>query len=84
MYLNNIQCTLIIYNVHRLTLIIYSLNIYTMLYCTFVCTYESLLKNHFTFFSGRLNVLANVARKPLEQIFCQFNPQLSPEDEVSY
>lgn len=33
-------------------------------------------------FRGRLNVLANVARKPLEQIFCQFNPQLEPADEV--
>ena len=31
---------------------------------------------------GRLNVLANVARKPLEQIFCQFNPMLAPEDEA--
>ena len=31
---------------------------------------------------GRLNVLANVARKPLEQIFCQFNPRLEPADEV--
>ena len=31
---------------------------------------------------GRLNVLANVARKPLEQIFTQFNPQLEPQDEV--
>ena len=31
---------------------------------------------------GRLNVLANVARKSLEQIFCQFNPQLEPQDEV--
>ena len=33
-------------------------------------------------FRGRLNVLANVARKPLEQLFLQFNPQLEPEDEV--
>jgi 2-oxoglutarate dehydrogenase E1 component len=32
---------------------------------------------------GRLNVLANVARKPLASIFCQFNPQLEPEDEGS-
>lgn len=32
---------------------------------------------------GRLNVLANVCRKPLEQIFTQFNPSLSPEDEGS-
>ena len=27
-------------------------------------------------------MLANVARKPLEHIFCQFNPQLEPADEV--
>ena len=32
---------------------------------------------------GRLNVLANVCHKPLDQIFCQFNPTLSPEDEGS-
>lgn len=31
---------------------------------------------------GRLNVLANVCRKPLEQIFTQFNPNLEPSDEV--
>lgn len=30
---------------------------------------------------GRLNVLANVTRKPLEQIFCQFNSKLNAEDE---
>jgi len=30
---------------------------------------------------GRLNVLANVCRKPLEQIFAQFN-SLEPADEV--
>lgn len=29
---------------------------------------------------GRLNVLANVTRKPLEEIFCQFNPNLEPTD----
>lgn len=33
---------------------------------------------------GRLNVLANVLRKPLEQLFCQFNPLLSHEDEVCH
>ena len=33
-------------------------------------------------FRGRLNVLANVARKPLDTIFCQFN-QMEPEDEVN-
>lgn len=31
---------------------------------------------------GRLNVLANVARKPLEEIFCQFNPPQPSEVEV--
>ena len=31
---------------------------------------------------GRLNVLANVCRKPLEQIFTQFDPTLEPADEV--
>ncbi|KAF6023589.1 hypothetical protein EB796_018093 [Bugula neritina] len=32
---------------------------------------------------GRLDVLANVARKPLEQIFCQFNSKLNAADEGS-
>lgn len=32
---------------------------------------------------GRLNVLANVCRKPLAQIFTQFNPDLEPSDEVN-
>ena len=32
---------------------------------------------------GRLNVLANVCRKPLEEIFCQFNSQLEASDEGS-
>ncbi|XP_065652438.1 2-oxoglutarate dehydrogenase complex component E1 isoform X2 [Hydra vulgaris] len=32
---------------------------------------------------GRLNVLANVCRKPLEQIFTQFNPTLEQQDEGS-
>ncbi|XP_065826622.1 2-oxoglutarate dehydrogenase complex component E1-like isoform X2 [Oscarella lobularis] len=32
---------------------------------------------------GRLNVLANVARKPLEQLFSQFDPRLDPNDEGS-
>lgn len=31
---------------------------------------------------GRLNVLANVIRKDLEQIFCQFDPKLEAADEV--
>ena len=33
---------------------------------------------------GRLNVLANVARQPLEQIFCRFNAHVDPDqkDEV--
>ncbi|EDO37169.1 predicted protein [Nematostella vectensis] len=32
---------------------------------------------------GRLDVLANVCRKPLEQIFTQFDPTLEPSDEGS-
>ena len=32
---------------------------------------------------GRLNVLANVCRKPLEQIFTQFDPTLEAADEVN-
>ena len=31
---------------------------------------------------GRLNVLANVCRKSLEQIFTQFDPTLEASDEV--
>lgn len=31
---------------------------------------------------GRLNVLANVIRKELDQIFCQFDPKLEAADEV--
>lgn len=34
------------------------------------------------YFRGRLNVLANVIRKDLEQIFCQFDPKLEASDEV--
>lgn len=33
---------------------------------------------------GRLNVLANVIRKELEQIFCQFDSKLEAADEVSF
>ena len=32
---------------------------------------------------GRLNLLANVCRKPLEQIFTQFDPTLEASDEVT-
>jgi len=32
---------------------------------------------------GRLNVLANVCRKPLEQLFCQFDSKLEADDEGS-
>ena len=31
---------------------------------------------------GRLNVLANVAGQPLEQIFCRFNAHEDPKHEV--
>lgn len=34
----------------------------------------------FYYLSGRLNVLANVTRKPLEELFCQFDPNLEPSD----
>lgn len=33
---------------------------------------------------GRLNVLANVIRKELEQIFCQFDSKLEAADEVRH
>lgn len=36
------------------------------------------------FLRGRLNVLANVIRKELEQIFCQFDPKLEAADEVRW
>lgn len=32
---------------------------------------------------GRLNVLANVCRKPLEHIFCQFDSKLEAADQGS-
>ncbi|CAF0825505.1 unnamed protein product [Brachionus calyciflorus] len=32
---------------------------------------------------GRLNVLANITRKPLEEIFCEFDSKLSPSEEGS-
>jgi 2-oxoglutarate dehydrogenase E1 component len=32
---------------------------------------------------GRLNVLANVTRKALEEIFCEFDSKLEPSEEVS-
>jgi len=35
------------------------------------------------FARGRLDVLANVARKPLEHIFCQFDSKLNAADEGS-
>lgn len=38
---------------------------------------------HFPLDSGRLNVLANVCRKPLEHIFCQFDSKLEAADEGS-
>ena len=31
---------------------------------------------------GRLNVLANVTRKALEEIFCEFDSKLEPSEEV--
>jgi len=37
----------------------------------------------YCFDRGRLNVLANVCRKPLEKIFCQFDSKLDASDEGS-
>ena len=34
-------------------------------------------------FRGRLNVLANVCRKPLEKLICQFDSKLEASDEGS-
>ena len=34
-------------------------------------------------YRGRLNVLANVCRKPLEKVFCQFDSKLEADDEGS-
>ena len=34
-------------------------------------------------YRGRLNVLANVCRKPLEKILCQFDSKLEASDEGS-
>lgn len=36
----------------------------------------------FSIFRGRLNVLANVIQKELDQIFCQFDSKLEAADEV--
>lgn len=33
---------------------------------------------------GRLNVLANVCRIPLDRIFCQFDSELEPSDEGEF
>lgn len=49
------------------------------LYPGTIRTYPSLL----FFIRGRLNVLANVIRKELEQIFCQFDSKLEAADEVT-
>ena len=37
---------------------------------------------HYYYCRGRLNVLANVARQPLEQIFCEFQPTPGDAHEV--
>ena len=33
---------------------------------------------------GRLNVLSNVARMPLEKLLCQFDSKLEPDEEGQY
>lgn len=38
---------------------------------------------HSLSFRGRLNVLSNVCRKPLEKLFCQFDSELEASDEGS-
>ena len=40
-----------------------------------------LMSIHLFFCRGRLNLLANVARTPLERLFHEFNPMLDPQDE---
>ena len=45
-------------------------------------TYDTcIFLHHLLLFRGRLNVLANVARTPLERLFHEFNPMLDPRDE---
>ncbi|XP_048472236.1 2-oxoglutarate dehydrogenase-like, mitochondrial isoform X1 [Rhincodon typus] len=44
-------------------------------------SYAAIQVSHFN--QGRLNVLANVIRKDLEQIFCQFDPKLEASEEGS-
>ena len=46
-------------------------------------SFSPVLKQSLFFFRGRLNVLANVCRKPLDQIFCQFDSKLEAKDEGS-
>lgn len=53
-----------------------------------LCVWEALasrpsLTRCLSSFRGRLNVLANVIRKELEQIFCQFDSKLEAADEVT-
>lgn len=50
-------------------------------FSSFICSTVSAI--HLSPFSGRLNVLANVCRKPLPDIFCQFDPSLDSADEGS-
>ena len=39
------------------------------------------MPTHVILCRGRLNLLANVARTPLERLFHEFNPMLDPRDE---
>ena len=52
--------------------------------CKYSIEYTPLISRYsLPIFRGRLDVLANVCRKPLEQIFCQFDSKLEAADEGS-
>lgn len=55
-----------------------------LIFCIMPLTLSPFLRQNcvWNFLRGRLNVLANVIRKELEQIFCQFDPKLEAADEV--
>lgn len=56
----------------------------TILLSVLVINFWSFCMYVYFLLRGRLNVLANVIRKELEQIFCQFDPKLEAADEVRY
>ena len=51
------------------------------LYLAFFVVYIHVCPTMIFSLRGRLNLLANVARTPLERIFHEFDPQLDPQDE---